>query len=102
MSNPKVRGFAFLKKKDLKAIDDKLGYTYRLNDEYLKTHKISDFENYTVYMDEAETTIRHEFWDRKKVKDYIKSKHPEVSVDTLLNADITKYKMEFLVDYINN
>lgn len=100
-TSPKAVGFAFLKKKELKEIDDKIGYTCKLNDEYYQKNNTA-FEKQSIYMDDAERFISREFFGTGKVKEHIKETYPDVDVNSLLFSDVQKYKFDFLVNYIND
>ena len=101
-TSPRAVGFDFLKKKELKAIDDKIGYTCKLKDEYYNKNGESKFKQQSIYMDDAERYIGTEFFGSEKIKAYVQERYPEVDINSLLFCDIRKYKFEFLVEYINN
>lgn len=77
--------FSTISEEEIKTIDDKLGYTYN-----------------GLYMDEVINMLSEEMCNIQYIREYIKIHHPEIDVTTVPTTDFLKYKLEFLVNYINN
>lgn len=77
--------FSTISEEEIKAIDDKLGYTYN-----------------GLYMDQVINMLSEEMRNIQYIREYIKIHHPEIDVNTVPTMDFLKYKLEFLVNYINN
>lgn len=77
--------FSTISEEEIKEMDDKLRYTYN-----------------GLYMDEIVNMLSEEMCNIEYIREYIKTHHPEIDVNTVPTTDFLKYKLEFLVNYINN
>lgn len=104
-SRTKFEGYSYLDIWEIERLDNAIGYTFGLSDEYVKMveergESVEDVD-FQIYMDEAVEEIETELYNHEKFSDYIKSIHPQVNIDTLSTQDFNKYRIEFIMNYVN-
>lgn len=105
-SNEDFWGYSELTDEQIKKLDDAIGYTYGLSSEYIDKIKnrgesVEDY-NFTMYMDEAVEEIGNALYNIDLLNEYIKSIHPSVDTDALSDQDYDEYRIEFVMQYVNN
>lgn len=98
--------YSYLSEDEVKKLDDAIGYTFGLSDEYVDKvvarGESKEDHDFRIYMDEAIDEIGDALNDYKLFKEYLESVHPEVNVDLLSAHGYDKYRIEFIVNYMNS
>ena len=99
-------GYSHLTQAQIKELDDALGYTFGLSKEYIdkiaeRGESVED-HNFRMYMEEAVDEIGNALYDVDGLKSYIASIHPDIDTTFLSSQDLDEYRIEFLMNYINN
>lgn len=99
-------GYSYLTQNQIKELDDALGYTFGLSEEYIdevaKRGESVEDHNFRIYMEEAVDEIANSLYSEEELNSYITSIHPDVDVSLLSSQDFDKYRIEFLMNYVNN
>ena len=98
--------YSYLSEKELEEIDAAIGYTFGLSSEYIdrisERGEATEDYDFKIYMDEAVDEIADALHDYHLFKEYMEGVHPEVDVDNLLGFEQDKYRIEFIMNYVNN
>lgn len=105
-SSEYFKEYSYLNDNEIEELDNAIGYTFGLSKNYVDTitkkgECREDFD-YKMYMDEAVDEIGDALHDYNMFKEYLKVAHPEENIDLLSAYEFDKYRIEFLMNYVNN
>ena len=125
------QGYSYLNRNEIKELDDRIGYTYGLSDNYNpkaddKKASIDDLLNddkmkriieklnqeekkrgraprkkRRIYFNDVMEDIVEEMYDPKMFGDYVRFISPDVDVNNLSGQEQDRYRIKFVMDYLN-